>query len=81
MTDIPDDLRDALRPFIYAACVGSMIADEVDAAKPNQHRKRPLIAFGSYTGQYAAQSNVSWMDWKKLLDAAYAAGLLEGMAE
>jgi len=80
MSDIPEDLREALKPFLFAACVGSMIADEVDAAKPDQHTKRPLIAFGSYAGQYAAQSRVSWMDWKKLLDAAYAAGLLEGMA-
>lgn len=75
--DIPLDLREALRPFLFAAGVGWCVEQEVDEAKPRQHTDRPLIAFGCYAGQYAAQSRVSWSDWKRLLDAADNAGLLK----
>lgn len=71
------ELIEALRPFLFAAAVGHSVADAVNDAKPNQHTEHPLIAFGSYAGQYAAQSRVSWRDWLDLLDAAYRAGLLD----
>jgi hypothetical protein len=73
---VTPELAKALVPFIYAAAVGWSVAKEVDEAKPNQHTKNPLLCFGSYAGQYAAESRVSWGDWKNLLDAAYTAGLL-----
>lgn len=63
-------LLDALRPFVLAAAVGWSVEDEVNKAAPNQHTSRPLLGFGGYAGQYAAQSRVSWADWKQLLDAA-----------
>lgn len=76
-----DELIEALRPFLFAACVGSLVADEVDEKKPNQRTERPLIAFGTYAGQYAAQSRVSWADWKNLLDASFKAGLLDQLGD
>lgn len=72
-----DDLREALRPFLFAASVGWCVEQDVAEAKPRQHTDRPLIAFAGYAGQYAAQSRVSWADWKRLLDAADKAGLLQ----
>lgn len=72
-----DDLRAALRPFLFAASVGFCVEQDVADAKPRQHSESPLIGFAGYAGQYAAQSRVSWADWKRLLDAAFAAGLLE----
>jgi hypothetical protein len=81
MTDeIPVELREALRPFIFAAAVGWSVAEAVREAKPNQHSKYPLVAFGSYAGQYAAESRVSWRDWQDLLDAADKCGLLASEA-
>lgn len=71
-----DDLREALRPFIFAAAVGWSVENDVAKANPDQHTDRPLIAFAGYAGQYAAQSRVSWADWKRLLDAAERSGLL-----
>ena len=71
------DLEEALRPFIFAAAVGWSVEQDVNAAKPNQHTEHPLIAFGAYAGQYAAQSRVSWADWLRLLDACDEAGLLK----
>lgn len=71
-----DDLHEALKPFLFAAAVGWSVEHDVNAAKPNQHTERPLLAFAGYAGQYAAQSRVSWADWKRLLDAADSAGLL-----
>lgn len=70
------ELRDALEPFLAAAAVGYCVEEDVKRAKPNQHTERPLIAFAGYAGQYAAQSRVSWAQWKRLLDAADEAGLL-----
>lgn len=72
-----NDLREALRPFLFAAGVGWCVEKDVADAKPRQHTDHPLIAFASYAGKYAAQSRVSWADWKRLLDAAVRAGLLE----
>ncbi|WP_380873651.1 hypothetical protein ACFB49_42930 [Sphingomonas sp. DBB INV C78] len=77
MADIATDLVSALRPFINAAAIGWLIEQDVNAAKPKQHSERPLIGFAGYVGQYAAQSRVSWADWKRLLDAAEEAGLLK----
>ena len=71
-------LAEALRPFVMAAAVGWSVENDVAAAKPNQHSKYPLVAFAGYAGQYAAQSRVSWADWKRLLEAADEAGLLSG---
>lgn len=71
-----DDLREALRPFIFAAAVGWSVENDVRKAQPNQHTDRPLLAFASYAGHYAAQSRVSWADWKRLLDAADKAGII-----
>jgi hypothetical protein len=70
-------LIDALRPFVFAAAVGYSVAEVVDKAKPDQLTERPLICFGSYAGQYAAESRVSWAAWKRLLDEAYNFGLLD----
>ena len=70
-------LIEALSPFLYAAAVGFCVERDVDAAKPDQRTDRPLICFGGYAGHYAAQSRVSWADWKRLLDAAQDAGLLD----
>lgn len=75
------DLRAALRPFIHAAAVGWSVEHDVAKAQPNQHTDRPLIAFAGYAGQYAAQSRVSWADWKRLLDACDKAGLLNEETE
>lgn len=69
-------LAKALEPFILAAAIGHSIEEQVREANPNQHSQTQLIGFGGYVGQYAAQSRVSWADWKRLLDAAYDAGLL-----
>lgn len=73
---VMDDLRAALAPFLHAACVGWMVEQDCREAKPNQHTDHPLIAFASYCGQYAAQSRVSWADWRNLLDVADRVGLL-----
>ena len=73
-----DDLRKALQPFIYAAAIGWSVEQDCAEAKPRQHAEHPLVAFASYCGQYAAQSRVSWADWKRLLDACDKAGLLNG---
>ncbi len=70
------DLREALRPFIFAAAVGWSVENDVAKAQPDQHSDRPLIAFAGYVGQYAAQSRVSWADWKRLLNAADKSGLI-----
>lgn len=72
-----DPLQAALRPFIIAAAIGWSVEQDVLKAKPNQHVERPLVGFAGYAGQYAAQSKVAWADWLRLLDAAYAAGLLD----
>lgn len=37
---------------------------------------RQIDTIATDPGQYAAQSRVSWADWKRLLDAAERAGLL-----
>lgn len=74
---IPDDLRAALEPFLFAAAVGCLIEQDCRAARPDQRTARPLIGFPGYVGHYAAQSRVSWSDWKRLLDAAEDAGLLK----
>jgi len=76
MAEPLDAVIKALEPFLWAAAVGFCVEREVDAAKPNQHTDRPLICFGGYAGHHAAQSRVSWADWKRLLDAAADAGLL-----
>jgi len=73
---VTDELKEALLPFLHAAAVGWSVEDQVKIAKPNQHSERPLIAFAGYAGQYAAQSRVSWADWKRLLDAADKCGML-----
>lgn len=77
MTDITSDLHEALRPFVHAAAIGWLIEQQVEEAKPNQHTERPLLGFAGYAGHYAAQSRVSWADWKRLLEAADKAGLLK----
>lgn len=76
MDRLPEELVSALRPFLHAAAVGWSVESEVARAKPNQHTERPLIAFAGYAGQYAAQSRVSWADWKRLLSACDDFGLL-----
>ncbi len=73
---LPPKLVDALLPFLNAAAVGYCVEGEVDRAQPNQHTKRPLIAFAGYAGHYAAQSRVSWHDWKTLLNVSDELGLL-----
>jgi hypothetical protein len=73
---IPYGLVDALRPFLHAAAVGYCVEKDVEEANPRQHTKHPLIAFAGYAGHYAAQSRVSWADWKRLLDVADDAGFL-----
>jgi hypothetical protein len=75
-----DELIKALRPFLLAAAVGHCVEMDVRDAKPNQHSERPLVAFAGYAGHYAAQSRVSWADWKCLLNAADSAGLLASEA-
>jgi hypothetical protein len=77
MSDIPEELAAALRPFIYAAAVGYCVEGDVERAKPRQHSKHPLVCFAGYAGHYAAQSRVSWADWKRLLDAADKCGLVQ----
>lgn len=71
---------EALRPFLLAACVGWAVEQQVADAKPRLPGDRPLIPAAVYAGHYAAQSRVSWADWKRLLDAAEAAGLLNPVA-
>jgi hypothetical protein len=73
----PPDLRAALAPFLYAACAGWMVEQDCREAKPDQQSERPLIGFAGYCGHFAAQSKVSWADWKNLLDAGYRAGFLD----
>ena len=73
---ISPELMNALRPFLLAASVGYCVEQDVREAKPNQRSASPLIAFAGYAGHYAAQSRVSWAQWKRLLDAADDAGLL-----
>lgn len=81
MVEVPQELREALLPFIMAAAVGHTIEMDVADAKPNQHSARPLLGFPGYVGQYAAQSRVSWADWKRLLDAYDNVGLLQADME
>jgi hypothetical protein len=65
---IPDKLEQALLPFINASAVGGLIEQDVRDANPNQRSRSELIGFGGYVGQYAAQSRVSWRNWKDLFD-------------
>lgn len=71
-----DDLRAALAPFLKAAAIGFCVEGSVNDAKVQEKGLTKLLAFGGYAGQYAAESRVSWADWKRLLDAADDAGLL-----
>lgn len=75
------EVIEAIKPFLFAAAVGWSVEQDVAAAKPNQHTERPLISFPGYAGHYAAQSRVSWADWKRLLAAAEQAGWLDGLNE
>ena len=70
-------LLEALHPFLLAAAVGWAVEQDVAAAKPRYNR---LICSAGYAGHHAAQSRVSWAAWKRLLDAAEAAGLLNPVA-
>lgn len=74
--EVPDSFLKALDAFLHAAAVGYCVERDVAEAKPSQHTERPLVAFAGYAGQYAAQSRVSWNDWKHLLSEADAAGIL-----
>ena len=62
-------LLDAIRPFAHAAALGWQVMDAVKQANLREKGLTKLVAFDEYAGQYTADSNISWADWQKLLDA------------
>lgn len=62
-------LLDAIQPFAHAAALGWQVKEAVKEANVRDQGLTKLIAFDAYTGQYTAESNVSWADWQRLLDA------------
>lgn len=72
-----NDPRAEQRDRIYAADLLNRAGIAFDARDLAVVAKLiPLLAFASYAGHYAAQSRVSWADWKRLLDAADKAGII-----
>ncbi|MGE4321969.1 MAG: hypothetical protein AB7E60_02945 [Sphingobium sp.] len=62
-------LLDAIQPFAHAAALGWQVMDAVKEADLRGKGLTKLIASDAYAGQHTAQSNVSWADWQRLLDA------------
>ncbi|WP_017182239.1 hypothetical protein [Sphingobium xenophagum] len=62
-------LLDAIQPFAHAAALGWQVLDAVRAADLRGKGITKLIAADMYAGQHTAQSNVSWSDWQRVLDA------------
>lgn len=62
-------LLDAVRPFAQAAGLGWKVKEAVRKTDLRDKGLSKLIAADAYAGTHTAQSNVSWADWQKLLDA------------
>lgn len=62
-------LIEAIRPFAHAAGKGWQVMEAVREADLRGKGLTNLIATDAYAGQHTAQSNVSWADWHRLLDA------------
>ncbi len=60
---VPPELRAALLPFLGAAAVGLEVERAVRAAPTN-----PSEFAHIYAAHHAAQSRVSWADWKRLAE-------------
>lgn len=62
-------LLDAVRPFVQAAGLGWQVKEAVRQTDLRDKGLSKLIAVDAYAGVHTAQSNVSWADWQRLLDA------------
>jgi len=59
----------AVKPFVDAAALGWQVMDAVKQADLQGRGLTKLIAADAYAGQHTAESNVSWSNWQRLLDA------------
>lgn len=66
-------LRSATAPFAKAASVGIITYDAVEAADLYGNGLTTLIGISGYAAQHAAESRVSWADWRDLAAATVQA--------